>query len=182
MNLGLHTILATASALHKRAALDDCLSAASVPVDSPGSADWKADAAPYNPRLTYTPVAIAVPTKIEHIQAAVSCGVKVGVKVNAKSGGHSYASLGFGGEDGHLMVQLDRMYNVTLNKTTNIATIQPGARLGHVATELYNQSQRAFPHGTCPGYVRPPVLQPSDTNLQSKVWAYQATLCMAGSA
>jgi len=140
-----------ATALDKRAAIDDCLNSASVPVDAPGSADWKADAAPYNPRLTYTPVAIAVPTKAEHVQSAVSCAAKVGLKVNAKSGGHSYASLGFGGEDGHLMVQLDRMYNVTLNKATNVATIQAGARLGHVATELYNQGQRAIAHGTCPG-------------------------------
>lgn len=153
LTLGLHAATAATSALHKRAALDDCLSSASVPVDVPGSADWKADAAPYNPRLTYTPIAIAVPTKTEHIQSAVSCAAKLGVKVSAKSGGHSYASLGFGGEDGHLMVQLDRMYNVTLNQSTNVATIQAGARLGHVATELYNQGRRAFPHGTCPGYA-----------------------------
>ncbi|KAI1852733.1 hypothetical protein JX266_002274 [Neoarthrinium moseri] len=149
--LGLSTTQVLGAALGKRAAVDDCLKAASIPVDTPGSADWKADAAPYNPRLTYTPVAIAVPTSIEHIQAAVSCAAKAGVKVNAKAGGHSYTSLGFGGEDGHLMVQLDRMYNVTLDKKTNIATVQAGTRLGHVATELYNQGQRAFPHGTCPG-------------------------------
>ncbi|KAK6074472.1 glucooligosaccharide oxidase [Seiridium cupressi] len=149
--LGLFAALANAFAIHKRAAIDDCLSAASVPVDTPGSDDWKADGAPYNPRLTYTPIAIAVPTKLEHIQSAVSCAAKVGLKINAKSGGHSYTSLGFGGEDGHLMVQMDRMYNVTLDKTTNVATIQAGARLGHAATELYNQGQRAFSHGTCPG-------------------------------
>lgn len=149
--LGLMITSSHATALNKRAAIDDCLKSASVPVDVLGSDDWKADAAPYNPRLTYTPVAIAVPTSTEHIKSAVSCAAKVGVKVNAKSGGHSYASLGFGGEDGHLMVQLDRMYNVTLNKSTNVATIQAGARLGHVATELYNQGQRAIAHGTCPG-------------------------------
>jgi FAD/FMN-containing dehydrogenase len=151
VSLAFYGSLVSASALDKRAAIDDCLKSAAVPVDTPGSDDWKADAAPYNPRLTYTPAAIAVPTKIEHIQSAVSCAAKVGLKVNPKAGGHSYASLGFGGEDGHLMVQLDRMYNVTLNKTTNVATIQAGARLGHVATELYNQGQRAFAHGTCPG-------------------------------
>ncbi|KAI0123962.1 hypothetical protein BJ170DRAFT_67925 [Xylariales sp. AK1849] len=149
--LGLTAALTRGSALSKRAAIDSCLETASVPVDTLGSADWTADAAPYNPRLTYTPVAIAVPTEVEHIQAAVSCAAQVGLKVSAKSGGHSYASLGFGGEDGHLMVQLDRMYNVTLDNATNIAIIQSGARLGHVATELYNQGQRAISHGSCPG-------------------------------
>jgi FAD/FMN-containing dehydrogenase len=149
--LSFSAAFAQGSIIHKRAALDDCLKTAGVPADALGSDDWKADVAPYNPRLSYTPVAIAVPTKIEHIQAAVSCGVKVGIKVNAKGGGHSYASLGFGGEDGHLVVELDRMYNISVNRTTNIATVQAGARLGHVATELFNQGQRAIAHGTCPG-------------------------------
>jgi FAD/FMN-containing dehydrogenase len=151
LSLGLWASRVRGAALDKRAAVDDCLKAASIPVDALGSDDWKADVAPYNPRLSYTPVAIAVPTGVEHVRAAVSCAAKAGVKVNAKSGGHSYASLGFGGENGHLMIQMDRMYNITLNKTTNVATIQAGARLGHVATELYNQGQRAFSHGTCPG-------------------------------
>lgn len=148
LGIGLLAVLARGAALDKRAAVDDCLKAASVPADAPGSDDWKADVAPYNPRLSYTPVAIAVPTGVEHIRAAVSCAAKAGVRVNAKSGGHSYASLGLGGEDGHLTVQLDRMHDVVLNTTSNIATIQAGSRLGHVATELYNQGKRAFSHGT----------------------------------
>ncbi|KAK3302736.1 FAD linked oxidase-like protein [Chaetomium strumarium] len=141
----------TSSPHAKRAALDDCLQSAKVPVSARNSAEWKQDARPFNQRLPYTPAAIAVPTTVEHIQAAVSCAAKVGVKVNAKSGGHSYASFGLGGEDGHLVVELDRMYNVTLDPQTNIATVQPGARLGHIATVLYREGKRAFSHGTCPG-------------------------------
>lgn len=147
-------VLAAANLHVKRAAIDDCLSAAEVPVDTPDSADWEIDVNPFNQRLKYTPVAIAVPTTVEHIQAAVSCAAKVGVKVNPKSGGHSYASFGLGGEDGHLVVQLDRMNEVTLDSATQIATVQPGARLGHIATVLYEEGRRAFSHGTCPGYVR----------------------------
>ncbi|KAK4233842.1 FAD linked oxidase [Achaetomium macrosporum] len=135
----------------ERAAIDDCLQEARVPVDARNSTEWKQDARPFNQRLPYTPAAIAVPTTVGHIQAAVSCAAKVGVKVNAKSGGHSYASFGLGGEDGHLVVELDRMYNVTLDPETNIATVQPGARLGHIATVLYDDGKRAFSHGTCPG-------------------------------
>jgi FAD/FMN-containing dehydrogenase len=150
-------VLATASPHAKKAAIDACLEAAKVPVDAPGSDDWETDSNPFNLRLPYTPAAIAVPTTLEQIQAAVSCAAKVGVKVNPKSGGHSYASFGLGGEDGHLIVQLDRMYNVTLDCKTNIATVQPGARLGHVATALYDQGKRAFSHGTCPGYVKPTI-------------------------
>jgi FAD/FMN-containing dehydrogenase len=137
--------------LSKRAAIDDCLKSAQVPVDTAGSSNWTADIAPYNRRLAYTPAAVAVPTSVAHVQSAVKCAAQVGIKVNAKSGGHSYASFGLGGENGHLVIELDRMYNVTVDSSTYVATIQGGARLGHVATQLYNQGQRAISHGTCPG-------------------------------
>lgn len=135
----------------KRAAVNDCLKTAGVPQDISGAANFTRDALPFNARLPYTPAAIAVPTTIAQIQGAVRCAAKSGLKATAKSGGHSYASFGLGGENGHLMIELDYMYNVTLNKQTNVATIQPGARLGHVATQLYAQGKRAISHGTCPG-------------------------------
>lgn len=149
--LGLLAPLAQSAALDKRAALDDCLLSAGVPVNERNSTSWAQDALPFNDRLHYRPVAMAVPTSVEHIQAAVSCAVKTGVKATPKGGGHSYASSGLGGEDGHFVIELDRMHDVTLDTKTNIATIQPGSRLGHVATELFKQGKRAFSHGTCPG-------------------------------
>ena len=143
--------LSNAFSLGRRAAIDDCLTKAAVPVDKAGSANWTADIKPFNSRLQYTPAAVAVPVTIPQIQAAVNCGRTTGLKVTAKGGGHSYASSGLGGENGHLVIELDRMFNVTLNKTTNVATVQPGARLGHVANELFKQGGRAISAGTCPG-------------------------------
>jgi len=134
----------------KREAVNSCLVQAKVPIDSKGTQTWTEDGTAYNLRLQFEPVAIAVPTTVAQISAAVACGSKHGVAVNAKSGGHSYTSLGFGGEDGHLMIELDRLYSVKLAKD-GTAKIQPGARLGHVATELWNQGKRALSHGTCPG-------------------------------
>lgn len=143
--------LVAANPLAKRAAIDDCLKSAGVPVDTQGSQEWRNDVNPFNQRLPYTPVAIAVPTNTQHVQGAVSCAAKLGIKVSPKSGGHSYASFGLGGENGHLVVELDRMYKVTVDSSTQIATVEAGARLGRVATQLYNQGKRAFSHGTCPG-------------------------------
>ncbi|GAB1731966.1 hypothetical protein NU195Hw_g4501t1 [Hortaea werneckii] len=143
--------LARGAVLTKRATIDTCLANAKVPVDTKGSSTWDDDIEPFNDRLHYTPAAVAVPTTIDHIRDAVSCAAKSGVKATAKSGGHSYSSLGLGGEDGHLVIQLNRMYNITLDTTTNIATVQPGARLGHVANELWKQGKRAISAGTCPG-------------------------------
>jgi FAD/FMN-containing dehydrogenase len=134
-----------------REALTDCLTASSVPLDTLGSTDWQLDVAPYNLQLNYTPVGIAVPTTIKHIQDAVMCAAKLGLKANAKCGGHSYASFGLGGEDGHLTIELDRMNAVVLDNVTGVADIQGGARLGHVASELIAQGGRDFSHGTCPG-------------------------------
>lgn len=140
-----------ADALVTRATIDKCLTGSGVPIAIEGQPKYDNYSEPFNIRLPYDPEAIAVPKTTAHIQKAVQCGKKLGIKVSAKSGGHSYASFGFGGEDGHLVIELQDMYDVTLNKKTNIATVQPGARLGHVATVLYEEYGRAIAHGTCPG-------------------------------
>lgn len=106
--LSLAAVFCNAASLQRRAAVDDCLSQASVPTDKLGTAAWNADVKPFNSRVSYTPAAVAVPTTIAQIQASVNCGRSAGVKVTAKSGGHSYASLGLGGRDGHLVIVLDR--------------------------------------------------------------------------
>jgi FAD/FMN-containing dehydrogenase len=144
-------LIASADALVTRAIIDKCLTDSGVPVDVKGTPDYTRDVEPFNIRIPYTPAAIAVPRSTKEIQKSVLCGKKLGLKVSAKSGGHSYANFGFGGENGHLVVQLDRMYDVTVDAKTKIATVQPGARLGHVATVLNDKYDRAIAHGTCPG-------------------------------
>ena len=146
-------LAAAASPLDTRAAVEDCLATAGVPTDERGSTDWGLDVAPFNLRLNYTPIAIAVPATIAHVQDTVRCASRAGLKANAKCGGHSYASFGLGGEDGHLVIEMDRMDRVQLDNATGRATVQGGARLGHVAAELYAQGKRDFSHGTCPGWV-----------------------------
>ncbi|KAK2017523.1 FAD-binding domain-containing protein [Colletotrichum eremochloae] len=132
-------VAASASTLDS---LKSCLSAASVPIASsiPTS---------YNVRLPYKPLAVVVPTTVAQISSAVKCGAHHGISISAKSGGHSYTSSAFGGEDGHLMVNLDRMYAVKV-AADGTAKVQTGARLGHVAAELFKQGKRALSHGTCP--------------------------------
>ncbi|KAK1984195.1 hypothetical protein LZ30DRAFT_712145 [Colletotrichum cereale] len=133
------TIAASASTLDS---LKSCLSAASVPVASSTPTS-------YNIRLPYKPIAVVVPTTVAQISSSVKCGAQNGISISAKSGGHSYTSSAFGGEDGHLVVNLDRMYAVKVD-TDGTAKVQAGARLGHVATELFKQGKRALSHGTCP--------------------------------
>ena len=149
--LGVLTALAEAAALVTRADINQCLSDSGVPYDARSSDDWNIDSAAYNVRLSYTPIAIAVPRTIEHIKKAVLCGKELKIKVSSRSGGHSYASFGLGGDNSHLVIELSRMYGVSLDRRTHVATVEPGARLGHMASVLYKEHNRAVSHGTCPG-------------------------------
>lgn len=133
------------------ASLSDCLTTSNVSQVLTSDSKWAKAIAPFNLRLPFTPVAVAVPSTVAQVQAAVACGASAGVKVSAKSGGHSYASHGLGGEDGHLMVDMKLFNNVTVENSTGIATVGVGGRLGNIALALFNSSERAFSHGTCPG-------------------------------
>ena len=105
-----------------------CLSSNQVPQDIPGSAAFSQDIIPYNLRLNYTPVAFAIPTTVPQVQAAVGCAAQYGVKVNPKSGGHSYAAHSLGGEDGHLVIDMKYFNEIALDTTTNLATVGPGKK------------------------------------------------------
>jgi FAD/FMN-containing dehydrogenase len=120
-----------------------CLSAAQIPQDLPNSPQFAAEIIPYNLRVNFTPIALAVPRNVPQVQTAVECAAQYGVKVNPKSGGHSYAGHSIGGEDGHLVIDLKYFDSVEFG-TNNVATVGPGARLGHLALALYNQGKRAI--------------------------------------
>ncbi|KAF2445242.1 Glucooligosaccharide oxidase [Karstenula rhodostoma CBS 690.94] len=150
-SLGIWFSNASATSISKRAALDDCLKTASVPTLASGSADYTQSLKPFNLRVTFKPAAYAVPTTVKHVQDAVACGAKNSVQVTAKSGGHSYGSHGLGGEDGHLIVDMQNFSSVTVDQTAQTVVIGTGGRLGDVATALYSQGKQAISHGTCPG-------------------------------
>lgn len=128
-----------------------CLTTSLVPFALPNTTLFNTSISPFNLRLPFTPVAVAIPTTVPQVQAAVLCGASLNLTVSAKSGGHSYASDGIGGEDGHLMVDMKYFYDVQLDNGTGIAAVGPGARLGNVATALWEQGEAALSHGTCPG-------------------------------
>lgn len=147
--------LALAAALPSKVAaqnadgLKACLDDASIPYIDTASEEWAEAIEPFNLRVTVTPLAIVIATANEHVQGAVVCAAENEIKVSAKSGGHSYASFGLGGNDGQLVIQLDHKYDVTLRED-NVAVVSAGARLGVVASQLFEQGRRGISHGTCP--------------------------------
>lgn len=124
----------------------------SIPFLDTNHADWATETTAYNIRLPATPCLVVYAQTAQQVQDVVACGVAAALKISARCGGHSYASLGLGGDHDHLVVDLTRMNSITIDPHTNIATIGAGARLGHIATTLYHEGggRRAISHGSCP--------------------------------
>ncbi len=97
------------------------------------------------------PAAITLPNTSQQVSDSVTCAAAAGVKVQAKSGGHSYASFSSGGHDGSLIVDLEEFNSISVDSSTFVAAVGGGVRLGNMALAIYAQGQRALPHGTCPG-------------------------------
>lgn len=121
-----------------------------VPFLAPMSPTWATNSAAYNHRVPVTPALIVYAKTHRHVQNAVNCGLAAGLKVSARGGGHSYTSLGLGGENNHLVVDLTHINSISVDTNTHIATIGAGARVGDVARELFDNGGRAISHGSCP--------------------------------
>lgn len=147
---GASYILPTAALSSRQAGLLDCLANKSVPLTVSTSADWADFATSYNIRLQYDPAVIVIPDTTRQVSDAVVCASASGTKVQAKSGGHSYASTSSGGKDGSLVVDLRRFQDVSVDEGTGIAAVGGGVRLGNIALALLEHG-RALAHGTCPG-------------------------------
>ncbi|KAI9777374.1 MAG: hypothetical protein M1835_005250 [Candelina submexicana] len=140
------------AALRERApSLVDCLTSKNVPISLISSPNYAQLAKPYNLALPYKPAAITLPTTTQHVSDSVVCAASSNTKVQAKSGGHSYASFSSGGKDGSLVVDLEGFQEITVDGSTNIAKVGGGVRLGNLAEGIFKQGGRALPHGTCPG-------------------------------
>ena len=132
--------------------LGDCLTAKTVPIRLISSPDFSTLVQPFNLRLPYTPAVVVLPTTTQHVSDAVVCAGKNDVKVQAKSGGHSYASFSSGGQSGSMIIDLRNFQDISLD-ANGIAKVGAGVRLGNLALGIYNNNnaKRALPHGTCPG-------------------------------
>ncbi|KAM5536522.1 hypothetical protein V8D89_009799 [Ganoderma adspersum] len=131
-----------------RSGLLDCLEHAELDPVVEGDAIYAIDALPFNLRFNWKPAALVYPTDSKGVAAAVKCSEDNGVKVNARSGGHSYAAFALGGEDGHLTVSLDHLRHLSLRGDE--VTFGTSNHLGDVALYLWENGRRAMAHGTCP--------------------------------
>ncbi|PVF98620.1 FAD-binding domain-containing protein [Serendipita vermifera] len=105
---------------------------------------------PYNWDIPVTPLAVTRPTSTDEVSKVVKCAAASGVKVQARSGGHSYANYCLGGEDGAVVVDLEKFQKFEMNRDNWFATFGSGTLLGDLTDRLYNNGKRAIAHGTCP--------------------------------
>ncbi|KAH7411791.1 hypothetical protein DE146DRAFT_254643 [Phaeosphaeria sp. MPI-PUGE-AT-0046c] len=141
---------ATPSASGAQDALQ-CLNGKDVPYKMTSDGDWNDLIEPYNTRLPFNPAVVVLPITNQHVQDAVACAAQAGLKVQAKSGGHSYSSNGLGGKDGSMSINLQSLQTIQLDQSSGIATVGGGVRLGNLADGIWNQGRAAVSHGTCPG-------------------------------
>jgi hypothetical protein len=93
----------------------DCLTSFNVPLETSSSANWSALIEPFNLRLSYVPSVVTLPYTPQHVSDSVTCADITGLKVQAKSGGHSYASYSSGGQNGSLIVDMQNFNDISLD-------------------------------------------------------------------
>lgn len=122
-----------------------CLNNHNIPLVQPSDQQYTNLSEPYNLRIQNHPAVIIFPSTTKHISDAILCAATSGFKVQARSGGHSYAS--YSTATGELIIDLQNFQKVTVDQKSFIATFDAGVRLGNLELALRPYG-RALPHGT----------------------------------
>ena len=115
---------------------------------TPSSSAYASDSLAFNRRLAYKPASLGFPTTVKDVASAIVCPSHARVKVAARSGGHSHAANGIGGEDGSLVIDLKNLNSVKVTASKHTAVFGTGIRLGDLPLGLFNGGKQAMAHGT----------------------------------
>ncbi|KAL6659438.1 hypothetical protein ACP70R_003478 [Stipagrostis hirtigluma subsp. patula] len=102
---------------------------------------------------TVRPLYIVTPTCASHVQAAVVCGRRHGVRLRVRSGGHDYEGLSYRSERREVfaVVDLSNLRAVRVDRQAATAWVDSGATIGELYYAVAEaSSQLAFPGGLCP--------------------------------
>ncbi|KAJ8493311.1 hypothetical protein OPV22_015032 [Ensete ventricosum] len=104
-----------------------------------------------NSSNTTKPVLIVTPTNESHVQAAVVCSRKHGLRVRVRSGGHDYEGMSYVSEgDRFIVVDLAALRSVTVDAEHGTAWVQAGATLGEVYYTIAEKNRTVgFSAGVC---------------------------------
>jgi FAD/FMN-containing dehydrogenase len=96
------------------------------------------------------PRVVVTPRTAKLVAAAVKVANRFDLKVEAKSGGHRFASYSLGGVDGHMVVDLKHFTEFHMDRDTWEATVGPAVQLKQLVQLLHDNGGRVVPHGVCP--------------------------------
>ncbi|KAJ4397873.1 hypothetical protein N0V93_002110 [Gnomoniopsis smithogilvyi] len=137
-------------AARQNATLEDCLSSAGIESSFSSSSNWTTDIEAWNSRLSPVPSAVVFPKTEAEVSAALQCATATNTKVTTLGGNRSFSSMGFGRNDGALIVNLKYMKVLEYDEATEILTYGGPVMISDAAGFLWNNYNRALPHGRCP--------------------------------
>ncbi|ORY64298.1 uncharacterized protein BCR38DRAFT_392949 [Pseudomassariella vexata] len=145
-----HEFDSTALLRRQNSTLEGCLGAAGIETSLPSSADWVNDTLAWNSRLSPVPAAVVFPKSEAEVTTILKCASDANVKVTTLGGNRSFASMGFGRNDGALIINLRNMKVLSFDTNTQQVTLGGPVMISEAAGFLWNSYSRALPHGRCP--------------------------------
>ncbi|XP_010538655.1 PREDICTED: cannabidiolic acid synthase-like 1 [Tarenaya hassleriana] len=108
-----------------------------------------------NPRFsspeTPKPVLIITPVRFSHVQSAILCARRHGVRVRTRSGGHDYEGLSYVSGTDFIVIDLMNLRSVSVDVENRTAWVQTGATIGELYHEIARKDRSlGFPAGVCP--------------------------------
>lgn len=118
------------------------------PVFLPGTTQYVSAKQLFNPAYDgSSPAAVAQVASVGDVQKAVDFARRFGLRVTARSGGHSY--VGASAANGTLVLDCRHLAGISYAAGTQLATVGAGANLYAVHRSLATHG-RTIPTGTCP--------------------------------
>ncbi|KAE9273539.1 hypothetical protein PR003_g29880 [Phytophthora rubi] len=130
--------------------LGTCLTKAGIENSVPTTSTWTMDTQPWNARVNPVPSAVVFPKTEKEVSAALKCAADAGVKVTTLGGNRSFSSMGFGRNDGALIVNLKNIKVLKYDESTKLLTYGGPVMISEAASLMWNDYKRTLPHGRCP--------------------------------
>ncbi|ETN03742.1 hypothetical protein PPTG_15949 [Phytophthora nicotianae INRA-310] len=133
-----------------QADIGSCLDKAGVETSLPTTSTWAVDTEAWNSRVSPVPSVVAFPKTEEEVSATLKCAAKAGVKVTTLGGNRSFSSMGFGRDDGALVVNLKYLKHLEYDEKTGLLSYGGPVMISEAANYMWSNFSRTLPHGRCP--------------------------------
>ncbi|KAG2893934.1 hypothetical protein PC114_g16088, partial [Phytophthora cactorum] len=128
---------ATAGA--SQADIGSCLDKAGIENSLPTTSTWAVDTEAWNSRVSPVPSAVAFPKTEEEVSAALKCAANAGLKVTTLGGNRSFSSMGFGRDDGALVINLKGLKHLKYDASTKLLSYGGPVMISEAANYMWKK-------------------------------------------